>query len=285
VTTVWTGLSDGAVYALVALGYNIVFLSCGALNFANAALIMFGVFLMYAGLVTAHLPFGVTILIAAASVTVVALVQERLAIRPVRSAHGILVTTVGAATILSGAVRLGWGSDPLHVPFIGSPDPLTLLSGRVLIVELSLIIAAVVLSAATWLVLHRTMFGLAFLAVSENQEASVLRGLDARRLRLLAFAISGLLAGAVACLVGPKTLAYPDLGSALALEGFVALAIGGFGSVLGGLAGGLVIGMLQAVVASKLGSSYSDVFVLALLLAVLLLRPAGLLGQTRARVV
>ena len=284
-TTIWTGLSVGAVYALVALGYNVVFLSSGALNFANASLIMVGVFITYWAVETEHLPFGVAVLIAAAAVTVVAVVQERIAVRPVTSMDGLLVTTVGSATILSGVAQVIWGSDPLHVPFVGSPNAIKVLGGRVLADELSLIVVAVALSVAVWVALRRTMMGLAFLAASEDQEASILRGLDARRLRLLAFAASGLLAGAAAGLIGPKTLAYPGLGSALALKGFAALALGGFGSVLGGLLGGLAVGLIESVVASRFGGSYSSIFVLGVLLLVLLARPTGLLGRTRERVV
>jgi branched-chain amino acid transport system permease protein len=285
VTTIWTGLSIGAVYALVALGYNIVFLACGALNFANASLIMLGTFVTYWALRTEHLPFPAAVVISAAVVTAVAVVQERVGIRPVASMDGLLVTTVGAATILSGVAQVIWGSTPLPVPFAGSPSPLTVLGGRVFTDELALIVAAVALSAGAWVTLRRTMAGLALLAASEDQEASTLRGVDARRLRLLAFAASGLLAGAAACLVGPQTLAYPDLGSTLALTGFVALALGGFGSVLGGLAGGLVIGLIDAVVASRLGGSYPDLFLFGVLLLVLLARPSGLLGRARERVV
>jgi branched-chain amino acid transport system permease protein len=285
VTTIWTGLSVGAVYALVALGYNIVFLSSGALNFANASLIMLGTFVTYWALDTEHLPFGVAILASAAAVTVVAVVQERVGIRPVTSMDGLLVTTVGAATILSGVTQVIWGSNPLPVPFPGPKNPLTILGGRVFADELALIAAAVVLSGGAWVVLRRTMLGLAFLAASEDQEASTLRGLDGRWLRLLAFAVSGLLAGAAACLIGPQTLAYPDLGSTLALTGFVALALGGFGSVLGGLVGGLAIGLIDAVVASQLNGSYPDIFLFGVLLLVLLARPGGLLGRTRERVV
>jgi branched-chain amino acid transport system permease protein len=286
VTTIWTGLSVGAVYALVALGYNIVFLASGALNFANAALIMLGIFITYWALSTEHLPFPVAILIAAAAVTAVAFVQERVGIRPVKSMDGLLVTTVGAATILAGVTQVIWGSSPLAVPFVGSGNPFTFLGGRVLADELALIVAAVALSAAVWIALRRTMMGLAFLASSEDQEASTLRGLDARRLRLLAFGVSGFLAGAAACLIGPTTLAYPDLGSTLALDGFVALALGGFGSVLGGLVGGLATGLIEAVVASQLGGSYSNIVVFGVLLLVLLARPGGLLGnRLRERVV
>jgi branched-chain amino acid transport system permease protein len=285
VTTVWTGLSVGAVYALVALGYNIVYLASGALNFANAALIMLGTFVSYWAQTTEHLPFALAVLLAAVIVTAVAVIQERIGIRPVSSTEGLLVTTVGAATILSGVAQVVWGSTPLPVPFIGPRDPLTLLGGRLFVDELALIVAAVVLSAAAWLLQRRTMLGLALLAASEDREASTLRGVDSRRIRLLAFAVSGVLAGAAACLIGPQTLAYPDLGSQLALTGFVALALGGFGSVIGGLVGGLVIGLVDAVVASQLGGAYPNIFLLAVLLLVLLARPGGLLGTTRQRVV
>jgi branched-chain amino acid transport system permease protein len=285
VTTVWTGLSVGAVYALVALGYNIVYLASGALNFANAALIMLGTFVSYWALTTQHLPFAVAVLLAAVVVTAVAVIQERIGIRPVSSTEGLLVTTVGAATILSGVAQVIWGSTPLPVPFIGPRDPLTLLGGRLFVDELSLIVAAVVLSAGAWLLQRRTMLGLALLAASEDREASTLRGVDSRRIRLLAFAVSGVLAGAAACLIGPQTLAYPDLGSQLALTGFVALALGGFGSVIGGLIGGLTIGLVDAVVASQLGGAYPNIFLLAVLLVVLLARPGGLLGTAQQRVV
>lgn len=284
-TTVWTGLSVGAVYALVALGYNIVYLASGALNFANAALIMLGTFVSYWAVTTEHLPFAVAVLLAAGIVTAVAVIQERIGIRPVSSTEGLLVTTVGAATILSGVAQVIWGSTPLPVPFVGPRDPLTLLGGRLFADELSLIVAAVAATVGAWLLQRRTMLGLALLAAAEDREASTLRGVDPRRIRLLAFAVSGALAGAAACLIGPQTLAYPDLGSELALTGFVALALGGFGSVIGGLVGGLAIGLVDAVVASQLGGAYPNIFLLAVLLLVLLARPGGLLGTTRQRVV
>lgn len=284
-TTIWTGLSVGAVYALVALGYNIVYLASGALNFANASLIMLGTFISYWALTTEHLPFPAAILISAAVVTIVAIVQEQVGIRPVKSMDGLLVTTIGAATILSGVTQVIWGSTPLPVPFAGPRNPLTFLGGRLFADELALIVAAIVLSTGAWIMLRRTMTGLALLAAAENREASTLRGVDSQRIRLLAFAVSGLLAGASACLIGPQTLAYPDLGSSLALTGFVALALGGFGSVPGGLAGGLAIGLVDAVVASQLGGSYPDIFLLGVLLLVLLARPGGLLGRARQRVV
>lgn len=284
-TTIWTGLSVGAVYALVALGYNIVYLASGALNFANASLIMLGTFISYWALTTEHLPFLAAVLISAAVVTVVAIVQEQVGIRPVKSMDGLLVTTIGAATILSGVTQVIWGSTPLPVPFAGPRNPLTFLGGRLFTDELALIVAAIAASAGAWILLRRTMTGLALLAAAENREASTLRGVDSQRIRLLAFAVSGLLAGAAACLIGPQTLAYPDLGSSLALTGFVALALGGFGSVPGGLVGGLAIGLVDAVVASQLGGSYPDIFLLGVLLLVLLARPGGLLGRARQRVV
>src|SRR6185369_9838602 len=130
---------------------------------------------------------------------------------------------------------------------------------------------------------RRTMLGLALLAVVEDREAAQLRGVNVRRMALGAFAFSGLLAGLLGPLIGPKTFAVATLGSALALKGFVALAIGGFGSVPGGLVGGFAVGLVEASAGRWLGSAYADLSVFAMLLLVLLVRPTGLFGRVRER--
>jgi branched-chain amino acid transport system permease protein len=285
VTTIYAGLSVGAVYALVALGYNIVYLSAGTLNFAHAALMTSGIFLTYWGTETAHLPFGVAVAVAAGMVAVLAGIVERIAIRPVRSHDGHLVTTVGVSTILAGAAELIWGSDPIQPPFPGPKASLTVLGGSVLRVEIVLMVLAVVLTGLVWLWLRRSLAGLACLAAAEDREATSLRGVNARRLSLVAFVVSGLLAGLAAAVVGPKSLAYPTLGAALALKGFVALAIGGFGSVVGGLVGGFALGLVEAVAAQRLGGGYPNLIAFAVLLTVLLARPTGLMGERRERLV
>jgi branched-chain amino acid transport system permease protein len=285
VTTVWAGLSVGAIYVLVALGYNIVFISAGTFNFANANLLMAGVFIAYWGLAQHGLPVLVVFIVAGLGVLAIAGLEERIAFRPVKHLEGHLVTSVGAAALITGAVQLIWGVQALQVPFFVHNKAITFLGGRVVPDELWLIGLAIGLSALFFAALRWTMLGLACLATSEDGEAARLRGVNTRWLALGAFAISGALAGLIGPFVGPKTYAFSTLAAALALKGFVAMAMGGFGSIPGCVVGGFVAGMAESLTARYIGGTYQDLMVFALLLLVLMLRPTGLLGERAERAV
>jgi branched-chain amino acid transport system permease protein len=284
-TLVWSALTIGAVYALVATGYNVVFTASGVFNFAHAQFMMLGVYLSYAGIVILKWPIFFVFVLAGGVVFLAAILEERIAIRFVRVAEAQLVTTVGFATLINGAVQRIWGPSPLGVPFFGSSQVQTLFGGRVLPDELVIIAITFVIVFALMLMSRRTMIGLAMLAIAENREAALLRGINVRRLALGAFAFSGLLAGLLGPILGPQTFAGAGLASAIALYGFVALAIGGFGSLPGGLIGGFVVGFAQEFAARYLNSNYPDVVVFVILLLVLLLKPNGLFGKIRERVV
>lgn len=284
-TLIWSGLASGAVYALVAIGYNIVYISSQTFNFAQAQLVMVGGFIAYSGLVTFHLPWPVVVLMAAASVLVLAAVEERTAVRPAPHADVQLVTTLGAATLLEGVSQLIWGNQPLRVPFSGGSGVLSLLGGRLYPVQIALVLAAIALVVVLTYLSRHLKLGLALLGMAEDREAALLRGVNVRRLALGAFAFSGALAGALGLLVAPYTFAFATLGSSLALYGFVVLAIGGFGSMGGTLAGGLVVGIVETLVTRYLGSQYADLFVFAALILILFVRPAGLFVRARERVV
>jgi branched-chain amino acid transport system permease protein len=281
VTTVWAGLSVGAIYVLVALGYNIVFISAGTFNFANANLLMAGVFIAYWGLAQHGLPVLAVFIVAGLGVMALASLEERIAFRPVKHLEGHLVTSVGAAALITGAVQLIWGVQALQVPFFVHNKAISFLGGRVVPDELWLIGLAIVLSAVFYFALRWTMLGLACLATSEDGEAARLRGVNTRWLALGAFAVSGV----VGPFVGPKTYAFSTLAAALALKGFVAMAMGGFGSIPGCVVGGFVAGMVESVTARYIGGTYQDLMVFALLLLVLMLRPTGLLGERAERAV
>ena len=284
-TLVWGGLALGAVYALVAIGYNIVYLASRTFNFANAQLIMVGTFLAYSGLVSWQLPTVVVALVSIAAVGLLALVEERIAIRPLKDEHGVLVTTLGAAILLNGLTQLIWGAQPLSVPFFAGDKVLTVIGGRVYPVELVLIALPILLVVIMVLLSRNTMAGLALLGTSEDREAATLRGIDVRRLSMYAFVASGALAGLLGLFVGPKTFAVATLGTSLALKGFVVLAIGGFGSLPGTLIGGLVVGLVEALATWKIGSQYAALSVFVVLLIVLMARPAGLFVRAVERAV
>ncbi|MFE3291921.1 branched-chain amino acid ABC transporter permease [Rhodococcus sp. NPDC059234] len=284
-TILWSGLALGAVYTLVAIGYNIVFVSSNTFNFAQAQLMMVGTFVAYTGLVTLKLPVLVVAVMATVTVMILAGLEEVIAVRPVKDHQNQLVTTLGVATLISGATQLIWGSEPLTVPFFGSNEPITLLGGRTYPVEIALLVVAVVLVVVLGQFSKRTVTGLALLGISEDREAAMLRGVNVRALALGAFAASGALAGFLGLFVGPKTFAVATLGSALAIKGFVALAIGGFGSLPGALVGGLTVGLVESYAALELGSAYSNIAVFVVLIVILMVRPAGLFGRVRERVV
>jgi branched-chain amino acid transport system permease protein len=285
VTLIWSGLASGAVYALVAIGYNIVFVSSQTFNFAQAQLLMVGAFVAYSGTVTFHLPLVVVALMATAAVLLLAAAEERVAVRPVSAPDAQLVTTLGVATLLAGASQLIWGSQPLSVPFPGSSSVISVFGGRVYPFEIALVAAPIGLVIVLGYLSRRLILGLALLGMAENREAAILRGVNVRRLALGTFALAGGVAGLASLLVAPYTFAVATLGSELALYGFVVLAIGGFGSMAGTLVGGLVVGIVGALAARYLGTQYSDLCVFAVLLIVLFARPAGLFVRARERVV
>jgi branched-chain amino acid transport system permease protein len=288
-TTVWYGLSDGAIYALVALGFDIILTASGILNFAQGAVVMFASFIGYQTLSQMHLPIVVAILICAVIGGVIGGLTEIIAIWPLslghrwHATHTELITTVGVATILTGLAGLKWGYNPLSVPFPGSQTTIPLLGGRILPLGLAMILIAIATGVSLHFWTHRTRVGMACLAASEDRQAAALRGINVRRLAFGSFVAAGVLAGVAGILTGPITYSLPTLGDTLTLSGFVALAAGGFGSYLGSIIGGLLTGLVASLAARSIGANYQQMVVFALLLCILLVRPSGLLSQKELR--
>lgn len=282
-TLILSGLALGAVYALVAIGYNIVYLSSKSFNFAQAQLLMLGVFFAYMGIMVWNLPWLVVIVLATLGVAIAAAIENVLAVRPVKDSHNLLVTTLGAAIFLDGVVSLVWGNQPLRVSFPLGDSAIDLFGGRVYPVELALILVVIGIVLASGWISRRFLVGLALQAMSEDPQAAQLRGVNTKSMAFGAFVFAGALAGAVAVFVGPKTFAVSTLGDSLTLKGFVALAIGGFGSMPGALVGGAVVGLVEILGARYFGSEYSNLLIFLLLITVFSVRPAGLFGSASER--
>jgi branched-chain amino acid transport system permease protein len=285
--TIWSGLAIGAIYALVAVGFNIVFVASGTFNFAQPQFLMLGTFLSYTVVVTWRLPVVVALIAGAAVGFVIGAVEEYLAVRPLAGsgAHGELVTTVGWSVILQGAVLLIWGSDPRLVPGLGSNHIVNVLGGRITITDLVLIVLAVLVAGATHLWFRSTRAGIASLATAEDRQAAMVRGINTRRLSTGAFAVAGALMASLGAVAAPKTYAVFTLGSVLVLKAFVAMAVGGFGSCIGALIGGFGVGIVEAEASRFWGTSYVNLTIFAVLIVVLLVRPQGMFGQRRERTV
>jgi branched-chain amino acid transport system permease protein len=288
-TTIWAGLILGAVYALVAAGFNLSLLPSGVFNFAQGAIAVGGSFLTYQWLSVAGIPMGVALLINAVAGAGVGMLCELLTVRPLRAGrraiggHSELVTTVGMSTVLVGLIGLKWGYLPLRVPFHGPSGSVHFLGIVADPVEIVLLVFAIVVTVGLHVWFKLTRIGQACLAVSEDREAAMLRGINVNLLSLGGFAAAGALGGVAGALTGPITYAIPTLANSLALGGFVAIALGGEGSFLGALVGGLLVGLISSFATRYLGANYANLSILAALLITLAARPRGIGGMAAAR--
>jgi branched-chain amino acid transport system permease protein len=286
VATLLAGLSLGAVYTLVAVGFNLTWLVTRAINFAQGAFMVAGMFLTvyldnkgFGALVT----FLVLVLVGAA----VAVVEYTVAIRPVqkRGDHAELVTTVGVLTIIQGVILLLVTQDTQRVPSLLSENLIDVPGGRISPAELLLIAVTIVIGVGAHLWTRRTRSGLAARGISEDKEAAMILGVNTLRFSYLAFIASGVLGFGVAQFVGPKTFAVVALAAALSIKGFVVLAIGGLGSNAGALVVGLCVGVLELAIAREFGATWQNTTVFLVFIAVMLARPRGLFGESKERVV
>jgi branched-chain amino acid transport system permease protein len=285
--TIWTGLVLGSIYALVATGFTIAMVPTGVFNFAQGAIVVGGTFVTYQLLAVSGVPDGWALILTALAGAVAGLLCEVLTVRPLRWARGsvdnALVTTVGASTVIAGLIGVKWGYLPLRVPFHGPSGYEHFLGAVASPLEIFTVAGAVVSALALEALFRYTRRGQACLAVAEDRDPAMLRGVNVSRLSLAAFTAAGAFGGLAGFLIGPTTYADVTLAPTLALAGFVAVALGGQGSFTGGLLGGLVVGIVSTLAATYVGANYADLAVLALLLTTLALRPKGLGGAATAR--
>lgn len=285
ITTLWAGLSIGAVYALVAVAYNIVFVGTRVFNFAQAYILMIGTFIAVEATTKFGLSLIATIVVCAVAGAIIGAIEEVVAIRRLArtGSHNELVTTLGVGVILSGIALLIWGSEPKSAPLLKEFGVLEVLGGRITMGEVLLIVTAIVVGVGTWLVSTKTPIGLTALATSEDRDAAMLRGINVRGLATGTFALGGAIVGAIAPLVATKTYATYHLGDGLAVKAFLVLALGGFGSFIGALVAGSIVGVLEMFAARYLGSDWQNITVFILLLIVLLVVPHGLFSRGKAQ--
>ncbi|WP_238006467.1 branched-chain amino acid ABC transporter permease [Dactylosporangium sp. AC04546] len=284
-TVIYAGLATGAVYALIAVGYNLIQLAANVLNFANAHLFVLAGFIGYWGITVQSLPPALVLVISAGACGLVALAEERTAIRPLAGStgHTELITTVGFGTVITGVILLAWGADPKEVDFLGSGHAFSLGGGRLAAVDIVLVVLAVVVALGLHIGASKTRVGLATLALAEDAEAAQLRGIDTRLFAIVGFCVTGAVAGLLGPVIAVKTFAVVSLPLIMAVKGFVAMTLGGAGSFVGALAGGLVLGLIESVCARYLDPGAKDVVIFALFMAVLLTRPQGMFGRRELR--
>jgi len=275
-----SGLTVGSVYALVALGFTLIYNASNVINFAQGEFVMLGgmstVFLALAGV-----PLPIAALIAVIVTTAIGLALYRFAIEPARDASAVflIMITIGASIFLRGLAQVVFDKRFHSLPMIFGAEPLRIGGAAVLPQSLVVLGGATTVVLLLWAFIDRTILGKAVIATAVNRLAARLVGIDTRRIIGLSFAISAAIGAVAGVLVTPITLTSYDVGTLLAVKAFAAAMLGGIGSALGAVVGGLVLGMLEAFSAGYISSKYKDAVAFIVLLAVLLAMPRGLLGR------
>lgn len=275
----FSGISVGAIYALVGLGFSIIYNASHVINFAQGEFVMIGgmatVFLLAAGI---PLPLAVVaaVLIAAA----IGLALEKLAVEPARDASVVtlIIITIGASIFIRGAVEVTLGKDFHRLPAFSGETPIQ-IGGAALQPQSLWVIGAMaaIVVALKWF-FDRTRTGKAMLATSHNRLAAQLVGINIRFTLLVSFGLSAALGALAGILTAPITLTKYDIGIMLGLKGFAAAILGGLGTGYGAVAGGLLLGVVEAMTAGYVSSAYKDAIAFVLILAVLFFMPSGLFG-------
>lgn len=278
------GISLGSVYAIIALGYTMVYGIAKMLNFAHGDVIMIGCYIVFTMMTTLGMNPIVSILAAVVGCTVLGVVIEKIAYKPLRKASplAVLITAIGVSYFLQNLALIIFGADTKSFTSVVNMQALRLAGGKLVIsgVTIVTVIVCIVIVAALMLFIKKTKAGQAMLAVSEDKDAAQLMGVNVNRTISLTFAIgSGLaaIAGVLLCSAYP-TLS-PYTGSMPGIKAFTAAVFGGIGSVPGAFIGGILLGVIEILGRAYISSQLSDAIVFAVLILVLLIKPTGILGK------
>lgn len=276
----FSGVTVGAVYALVALGFTIIYNASDVVNFAQ------GEFVMLGGMITvfasaAGLPVPLAALIAIVVTAGVGVALNKLAIEPARGAPvaSLIIITIGASIFIRGLAQLIFDKQVHRFPGFSGDDPIRIGGATILPQSLWVVAGALAVFVALWLFFTRTLTGRAVLATANNRLAAALVGINAKYIMTLSFAMSAAIGALAGVLVTPITLTSYDVGIPLALKGFAAAILGGMGNPFGALIGGLLLGLLELLTAGYISSSYKDAAAFIVILLLLFLRPQGLFGR------
>ena len=279
------GLSLGSIYAIIALGYTMVYGIAKMLNFAHGDVLMIGAYISFIFMSQLGVNPILSMLLSCIACTVIGIVIERIAYKPLRGADSlsVLITAIGVSYFLQNIALLLFGANAKSYKSIVSIPPLHLFDGNLNISGESIvtILLCVLIMISLTTFINKTKLGQAMLAVSEDRSASTLMGINVNGTIALTFAIGSFLAaiaGALLCSAYP-TLS-PTTGAMPGIKAFVAAVIGGIGSIPGAFIGGLLLGVLENLSKAYISAQLSDAIVFSLLIIMLLVKPSGILGKT-----
>ncbi len=276
------GLGLGSVYAIIALGYTMVYGIAKMLNFAHGDVIMIGAYVAFFALTGLGMPLIPAVLLAMLVCTAMGVIIERLAYKPLRQASSlaVLITAIGVSYFLQNGAQLLWSSSTKVFPAVISNGFISLGSLSISYLTLITITVCILVMAGLTLFVNRTKTGSAMRACSEDKGAATLMGINVNFIISVTFAIgSGLAAIASVLLCSTYPSVFPTLGAMPGIKAFTAAVFGGIGSIPGAFLGGLLLGVIEILAKAYISTQLSDAIVFAVLIVVLLIKPAGLLGR------
>ncbi len=275
-----SGVTVGAVYALVALGFTIIYNASDVVNFAQGEFVMLGGMITVAAY-AAGAPLPLAALVAIVVTAALGVAMNKLTIEPARGAPvvSLVIITIGASIFIRGAAQLIFGKQIHTYPAFSGDDPIRILGATILPQSLWVIAGSVAVFIGLWLFFTRTLLGRAVLATSNNRLAAQLVGINTTFVMTLSFALSAGIGALAGVLVTPITMTSYDVGLAFALKGFAAAMLGGMGNPKGALVGGFLLGLLEGLTAGYISSQYKDAAAFIVILAVLFFLPQGLFGR------
>ena len=278
-----SGISIGSIYALIALGYTMVYGIAKMLNFAHGDVIMIGAYVAYVSISTLNLSPFFAVLIAVVTCTLLGILIERVAYKPLRNSSPltVLITAIGVSYLLQNIALLIFGSKAVNFTSVVSLPAFEIVPGLTVTGETAVTIAvSVVIMAALMIFINHTKAGQAMLAVSEDRGAAQLMGVNVNGTISLTFAIGSALAAIAAVLLcSSYPVLSPYTGAMPGIKAFVAAVFGGIGSIPGAMIGGILLGVIENLSKAYISSQMSDAIVFLILIIVLLVKPTGILGK------
>ena len=283
-----TGISTGALYALVALGIVVIYKATKVVNFAHGEMFMLGGFFAYTFHVMLGWPYLPSFALAVALAFGVGIAVDRVAFRPLMQRHtlvSVLLVMIGLSFVLKGVARWLWGGkgDYLTFPPLISPEPLSFAGIMVMSQQLVVLGAACAVMVAFALFFKLTRAGRFMQATADNPKAAKLVGLRVDRVYMYTFGVGSAVAAAAAVLMAPLTLLYPDIGFMLFVKAFAAAVLGGLTSIPGAVVGGFLIGIIEQLAAGYLHTAMQEVAAFIVIMIVMIFIPTGLFGLGRIR--
>jgi branched-chain amino acid transport system permease protein len=279
-----SGLATGCVYALIALGFVLIFKATDVVNFAQGEFVMVSGFISYTLLIRGGLPYWLVLLVTVVASGFVGVILERVVVRPIMDApiFSIVIATIGASTVLRSSAGILYGYDVLPLPTLFSKDPVRLGVLTFTAMDAGVIGSSLAIMLALYLFFTRTRTGTAMRATAQSQTAARLMGVSVKRIFALTWAISAAIGGVAGVLIAPIIYLDPNLGF-IGVKAFAGAILGGFGSIPGAIVGGMLLGVIENLSGYFFNAGIKQVSTYILLILVLVVRPAGLLGAAPIR--